>query len=105
MPKFKLLKSIAHNLAHSYLSLMNYIDWDYTVERIFQIAKTQRLPEVSIDMLNQTIRPEAFVISPILLSLDYWRKSLVGLLAAEHMCLEHVWTVVIRISFDLDNIR
>lgn len=105
MPKFKVLKSVAHNLAHSYLSLMNYIDDEYTVERIFQIAKIERLEEIKIDVLKEVIEPPPFATKQIMLSLTYLKKNLISLLESEHMTLEHIESCSITIRFDLNNIK
>lgn len=105
MAKFKVLGSIAHNTAHSYLSLMNYIDGNYIVEYIFQISKANRNTSVMIDIINKSISPEMYNISQIVKSLDYLNNNFLSLLKAESMSFEHIKSAVIRIEFDLDKIN
>jgi hypothetical protein len=46
MASYKRLKSLAHNVGHSFLSLMNYVDDDYVVEDLFQHARNAEAPHV-----------------------------------------------------------
>ena len=105
MPKLKVLKSVAHNLAHSYLSLMNYIDNEYTVERLFQIAKNSGENQIYIDVLNKVIRPEIYNTPEIQKSLIYMEKSFDSLINPEKITRDHIKSVEIKITFHLDQTR
>lgn len=105
MPRMKMLKSIAHNVAHSYLSLMNYIDGEYTVERLFQIAKESKQTEISIDILQQSIKPLVYETKNIKTSLIYLKNSLESLLSSEKIPLVNIQSAIIRISFDLQQTK
>ena len=102
MPRMKILKSIAHNVAHSYLSLMNYIDGEYTVERLFQLAKESKQTNIVIDILMRTIEPQIYVIPEIEKSLIYLEKTFDSLIKAEKITREHILSAVITIEFDLE---
>jgi hypothetical protein len=102
MPRMKMLKSIAHNVAHSYLSLMNYIDGEYTVERLFQIAKESKQTIIVIDILIRSIEPQIYVVSEIEKSLIYLEKTFDSLIKAEEITREHILSAVITIEFDLE---
>lgn len=102
MSKLKVLKSIAHNVAHSYLSLMGYIDENYIVEFIFQIAKEQNEPNVRIDILKMKIEPEEFRIPTILESLEYLKDTLERLLVSDHLSFADIDNAEIVIEFDLN---
>jgi hypothetical protein len=39
MPRFKVLKSVAHNIGHSFTSLMNYSRDDYSMGHILRFAR------------------------------------------------------------------
>ncbi len=105
MPKLKVLKSVAHNLAHSYLSLMNYIDGEYTAERLFQIAKDSGENQIHIDVLNKIIRPEIYNTPEIQKSLIYMEKSFDSLINPEKITRDYIKSVEIRIAFHLDQTR
>jgi len=66
MAKLKHLKSIAHNLAHTYFSLMNYIDGDYILEHLFKIVKENQISEFKVDVINVKIEPEIFILTKYL---------------------------------------
>ncbi|MHB8130080.1 MAG: hypothetical protein ACYDEX_13890 [Mobilitalea sp.] len=102
MPRMKMLKSIAHNAAHSYLSLMNYINGEYTVDRLFQVAKESRETNIVIDILQQSIEPSIYLTTEIKLSLIYLKNSLESLLSSEKIPLDNILSAKIRINFNLE---
>jgi hypothetical protein len=99
MANLKILKSVAHNLAHSYLSLENYIDDDYTVERFFKIATSHNQSFIIVDLLNKTIEPKFFQEDKsINKSLDYWSETLNRLLSAEGLSKDHIKSTKIKVN-------
>lgn len=105
MPRLKMLKSIAHNVAHSYLSLMNYIDGEYTVERLFQIAKKSKQTYIVIDILHQSIEPPIYSTPEIEISLVYLKKSFQNLLGSESIPENSIQSARIKIDFILKKLR
>jgi len=105
MPRMKMLKSIAHNVEHSYLSLMNYIDGDYTVERLFQLAKESKQTNIEINILQKSIEPVIYETPSIKLSLVYLEETLRKLLQSEGIELINIQSAKIRISFDLEGTK
>jgi hypothetical protein len=101
MPRMKMLKSIAHNVAHSYLSLMNYIDGEYTVERLFQIAKESMQTNIIIDILQQSIEPSVYATPQIKISLTYLKDAFERLLDSEKISFDSIQSAKIRVGFDL----
>ena len=52
MPGYKVLKGVAHNVGHSFTSLMNYADDDYTMGYILRFARDAgNVCQVSIEAL------------------------------------------------------
>lgn len=105
MPRMKMLKSIAHNVAHSYLSLMNYIDGEYTVERLYQIAKESKQTNIVIDILQKSIEPPVYATPQIKLSLIYLEDTFKSQLNSEEIPLKNIKYATIRISFDLEGTK
>jgi len=105
MPRMKMLKSIAHNVAHSYLSLMNYTDGEYTVERLFQLAKESKQTNIEINILQKSIEPVVYETPSIKLSLVYLEETLRKLLQSEGIELINIQSATIRISFDLEGTK
>jgi hypothetical protein len=47
MARYKVLKSVAHNIGHSFTSLMNYADDDYVMGHILRFARRGRASRAS----------------------------------------------------------
>lgn len=105
MPRMKMLKSIAHNVAHSYLSLMDYINGDYTVERLFQIAKDTKQTNIVINIIQKLIEPSVYSTPEINISLDYLYNTFDRLLSSENIPLSSIKSAEIRINFDLEGTK
>jgi hypothetical protein len=103
MPKLKVLKSIGHNLAHSYLSLMNYREGNYICSLLEDIARQHNEPHIVIDVLHSQIQPTLFNIPVIQTSLLDMRKELVRLLHADKLTIDDVQSITITIDFQLEN--
>jgi hypothetical protein len=101
MARYKVLKSVAHNLGHSYLSLMNYVNDDYIVEHLFRRAKETGEPRVEIDVLQGTIEPSAFQIPVLTESVARERSWLGRLVQTGGAALDMVSAVRMEIVFDL----
>jgi hypothetical protein len=65
MPKFKVLKSVAHNLGHSFTSLMNYADDDYAMGHILRFARETGRDTLQINLVTGEASPQALLANPI----------------------------------------
>lgn len=104
--KYKNLKSVAHNLGHAFLSLMNYnaIGDNYIIEMLFQKAKKTGINSIDIDYLNEIIEPPEFRINGVMDSLKRYRKSLPEDLNRQSCSLDNIKSIKIFIVFDLSHI-
>ena len=57
MAKYKILKSIAHNTAHSYLGATNHFADGFPFEHLLRSCRSHQVLLVRIDMLHATIEP------------------------------------------------
>jgi hypothetical protein len=57
MPKYKVLKSIAHNTGHSFVSAMNWYDGGFPINHLRAAASTVGVAAVQIDLLRAEITP------------------------------------------------
>jgi len=74
--KFKLIKSMAHNWTHSFMSGMNWVDGDYVFEDMHKLARERRGQKVLITWLPER-QEELFALTPrIRESLKHYRKGL-----------------------------
>ena len=100
--KYKNLKSVAHNLGHAFLSLMNCaVGENYIIEMLFQKAKKTGLNSIEIDYLNEIIEPPEFRIKGVIDSLKRYRKSLPRDLDSQRCSIDKIRSIKIFIVFDL----
>ena len=101
MAKYKVLASVAHNLGHSYLSLMNYVSDDYIVEHLFRRARETGETRVRIDVLEGTIEPPAFQTPVLVDSVARERAAFGRLVQTGGAALDMVSTARMEIVFDI----
>ena len=65
MPKFKALKAVAHNIGHSFTSLMNYATDDYTMGHILRFARESGRHTLTIDFTTGVGAPAELLKEPI----------------------------------------
>jgi hypothetical protein len=49
--KYKLLKAIAHNFSHSFVSYMNYVDDGYVVDDLVKLAREAKGERISVQWI------------------------------------------------------
>jgi hypothetical protein len=99
MARYKVLKSVAHNVGHRYLSLMNWRAGNYVVEHLYRAAREANEPRVVINVLRGSIAPET-VRTPVLLeSVAHARAWLGQLVQSQGAALDMVSTVTISVDF------
>jgi hypothetical protein len=65
MPRFKVLKGVAHNIGHSFTSLMNYSVDDYSMGHILRFARETGLNTLTIDFVTGEGHPAGLLRDPI----------------------------------------
>src|SRR6185437_11872887 len=65
MAKYKVLKGVAHNIGHSFTSLMNYATDDYTMGHILRLARESGKDTLIIDFMTGVGRPAELLRDPI----------------------------------------
>jgi hypothetical protein len=65
MPRYKVLKGVAHNIGHLFTSLMNYAVDDYVKGHILRFARISGKQMLTIDFVAETAGPEELLASPI----------------------------------------
>lgn len=103
MAQYKVLKSVAHNVAHSYLSLMNYRGGDYVVCQLFRAAKAAAQPHVRIDVLKCELSPSSILTPSLLESVKSCRDWFPRLLQSEGTALDMVSQATIDLEFDFES--
>jgi hypothetical protein len=105
MAKYKVLKSVAHNLGHSFLSDSNAAGdpWTYVAPQLYQNMKRQGLPKVTIDFLAQTVTPAAAATPLVIQSVGWYQTMLERMLKAERLDLASLTSATLELAFDLEN--
>lgn len=102
--KYKRIKSVAHNLGHSFLSIMNAVDrrGPYTIvpREIFAAATAAQVPQVRIDILGERIEPEGLMSAPIRESLAIYHRTLPRLLESQEVEPAAVAGATITLTLD-----
>jgi hypothetical protein len=65
MPRFKVLKGVAHNVGDSFTSLMNYAVDDYSLGHILRFARETGLDSLTIDFMTGEGQPADLLRDPI----------------------------------------
>ena len=65
MQRYKVLKGVAHNIGHSFTSLMNYAKDDYSMGHILRFARETGVSELTIDFVTGRGQPSALLRDPI----------------------------------------
>ena len=65
MARYKILKSVAHNFAHSFVSVMNYYGRDYTMCHLVRRSKLKGKHRFYIDVLARSVEPVDLVTREI----------------------------------------
>jgi len=73
--KYRILKSVAHNFSHSFVSYMNYFDDDYVIEDLLRIVRNAESGRVSICWLPDS-QPPAGLTPRILKSIAHYKAWL-----------------------------
>lgn len=73
--RFKVLKSIAHNFTHSFVSFNNYVDDGYVIDDLRQLARQANGKCISIVWMSEEGSNEN--LSPrVLKSIEYYKAGL-----------------------------
>jgi hypothetical protein len=109
MPKYKNIKSAAHNFGYSFLSDMNYVGsgsaFCYVPEALYTAAKEARARLVRIDFLKQDVEPSSVAIPAVRQSVVNYARWLPKLLESQSISPEMVREARLSPSFDFDHPR
>jgi hypothetical protein len=63
--KYKAIKSAAHNYGHSFVSLMNWSDGDYTMSHLTREVVERGLSRLEVNLLTGRAEPEELLVPPV----------------------------------------
>jgi len=105
MISHKPLKSISHNFAHSFISLMNYMHNDYLLGHLLRQARKTGLNKLTIDILTNSAEPKELLTAPIETSIKHYRLWFPNFVKDSGSTMDYVSSAIMTIEFDLGKTR
>ncbi|HMG86279.1 MAG TPA: hypothetical protein VK574_11060 [Terracidiphilus sp.] len=105
MPRFKVLKGVAHNVGDSFTSLMNYSIDDYSMGHILRLARQTELDTLTIDFITEKGQPAALLCDPISELPRRYSKMFWDLVARSGSDRSLVQSATLTLKYDLQSSR
>jgi hypothetical protein len=105
MPRFRRLKSLAHNVAHSFLSPLNHVDGEYVAAELFASARRVGASHVTIDFLDASVEPAAVATPRLTKSILATREDLPRRADFEDCDFQAISSLVLDVEFHFDRTR
>ena len=74
--KYKHIDAMLHNFGHSFMSLMNYVDGQYIVDVLSELASRSPIYEIDINFSNGSVFPSGDYPEVLHKSISYWKDWL-----------------------------
>jgi hypothetical protein len=101
MPRYKVLKGVAHNIGHTFTSLMNYAGDDYSLGHILRFARQSGLNTLTIDFMTGDAGPPELLREPIAEMPRWYVKRFWDMLASSGSDRALVRSASLTLKFDL----
>ena len=105
MPRYKVLKSVAHNIAHSFTSTLNYREGDYVMGHLLRRARKIGVGSLDVDLLTGSAHPDELCVRPVRDALNTYVEHFADKLSWEGSDIALVRSARFLISFDLSVVR
>jgi hypothetical protein len=105
MPSFKVLKGVAHNIGHSFTSLMNYSVDDYSMGHILRFARKTGINALTIDLLTGEGSPASLLKEPISGLPSWYSKMFLNMVQSSGSDRGLVRSATLSLAYDLKRNR
>ena len=105
MPRYKVLKGVAHNIGHSFTSLMNYSVDDYSMGHILRFARETGLDTLTIDFVTGEGRPALLLRDPISKLPHWYTKMFWDMVTRSGSDRALVQSATLTLRYDLSGTR
>ena len=102
MKSYKVIKSIAHNLGHSFTSLMNYHGTDYVLGHILRAAKSTGKDTLEVDFLAGTAEPPELLVAPVRESVGWYCKTFADFVNRSGSNIDLIVSAKMTLIYDLN---
>jgi len=99
--KYKVLKSLAHNWAHSFTSGSNTIDQDFAMSYLVRAALQTGSSELRVDLLTGFASPDSLLPDPLRRSLEHYVGWFPELAASQGATLAAIQEAKAVLTLDL----
>lgn len=104
MASYRILKSVAHNWAHSFLTGINIVDDTIVTQHLLEAARAMNEPHLEIDVLNATIKPERARTPSIAKALKYGAAAFARILESQRCTSNMVRAVYLTTEFNFNEL-
>ena len=101
MARYKVLRSVAHNFAHSFASVMNYSGKDYAMCHLIRRAKLTGTRRLYVDVLARHAGPLELLSPPIVKSCDSYCRDFGRLVTASGAALDMISAAELQVAVAL----
>ena len=105
MPRYKVLKGVAHNIGHSFTSLMNYAIDDYTMGHVLRLARQTGRDTLIIDLVTGSGRPCELLQEPISQVPRHYSDWFWKLVESSGSDRSFVQSATLKLTYDLNKSR
>lgn len=94
--KYKHIDAMLHNFGHSFVSLMNYVDGEYILDILPELALHSPEHEIDINFQNGEISPSGEYPEVLHQSVSYWQSWLPKHISNHHIEAERLSAIHVR---------
>lgn len=105
MKSYKVINSIAHNLGHSFTSLMNYHGTDYVLGHILRAARFTGKDKLEVDFLAGTAEPPELLVAPVKESVEWYCKTFADFVNRSGSDIDLIVSAKMTFKYDLKTTR
>jgi hypothetical protein len=102
MPRYKVLKGVAHNIGHSFTSLMNYAGDDYSMGHILRFARESGHDTLTIDFMTGEAGPPELLREPITDMPNWYVRSFWNMVERSGSHRDLIRSASLTLKYDLE---
>jgi hypothetical protein len=101
MARYKVLKSVAHSLAHSFTSTLNWYVDDYVMGHILRRARRVGEGTLKIDLMSGRTAPPSLVIPAVEWAAGQFAEWLPNLITSHGSDIRYIRSATMLVAYDL----
>ena len=102
MPRYKVLKAVAHNVGQSFVSAMNYAGDDCVMGHLLRLSRGTGIATFTINLMNGEASPKEFVNADTSAVPDYYRDAFWRLVHSHGSDKTLVQSAELTLRYDLN---